>query len=565
MSAERIILLDGGMGTTLESRGYDVSTALWGSDLLVTDPKAIQDVYKGYLEAGSDLIQTATYPLTPDNVAAFLANGSDECHLGRAWSVIHRSVKIVSDLIEDDDHYPDSVRSRQSTQKIELEEASFTDCPKECRRRRRGIVLSCGPFGATLKPGQEYAGIYPKPYGPGDNTNCFPAGSASSHHESVRSGSGTNADIGVGVRGEPDAEVMAVEELTEWYLDKLRVFAFAPSPSVYPTTHANTNTHGQGDGRGSRARDEAEAESGSSAWRDIEWIAFETIPLLYEIKAIRRAMSILRAELERRHGDTHSESDAVESNPGEEHEEGQTEMEKREQGIKWWDKKFWITSAYPNGQHPQLVVATDPNTASTNTSINIGGNTHSQAQVEAHAHASIPHVIEALLGSSENNSDDGAELARPDGLGINCTHPQYLPRLASGFTEAYRDIQLSLSRKSGKPTKKDRREEKVRFVVYPDGGQVYDVNTRSWKEDNTPSSAQDWAERIMETVKLVDNATMSTIRNNESPGVDQEKIGNDSGGEEENEKVWGGVIVGGCCKTTSDEIRALRTLIDSDR
>jgi S-methylmethionine-dependent homocysteine/selenocysteine methylase len=39
----------------------DVSSPLWGSDLLLTDPKPIIDVHKGYIDAGADLVESSTY------------------------------------------------------------------------------------------------------------------------------------------------------------------------------------------------------------------------------------------------------------------------------------------------------------------------------------------------------------------------------------------------------------------------------------------------------------------------------------------------------------------------
>ncbi|OCF30782.1 hypothetical protein I316_07590 [Kwoniella heveanensis BCC8398] len=561
---EHVILLDGGMGTTLESRGYDVSTALWGSDLLVTDPAAVQDVHQGYLEAGSDLIQTATYPLTPDNVAEFLANadGSKECHLGRAWSVLHTSVKIVSDLIEgsEDDNDGDNDESVQNNNNN-----------NDRNRRHRGVVLSCGPFGATLKPGQEYAGVYPPPFGPGNGTNRFPFGSsaASAHPETSCSSLSSAAAAETGnlpasaskaeSEAVGDGEGVAVTQLTEWYLNKLRVFAFAPSPSVYGHEHGPVSES---------------KHTARSAWTDIDWIAFETIPLLCEIKAIRRAMTALRAELARKYGvapHAGGGGGGVGGGGGGGGGEGIREGEAgakantrgkiaRDRSRPWWDKKFWITSAYPNGLHPQTI-NTDGSGRRNGASVDSG---------PGPAHASIPQVVEALLGSSTSitrNSeinpagDETDELAIPDGVGINCTHPQYLPRLASELTKAYEVIQQSQRSRSVSTTSDQKEDQKkVRFVVYPDGGQVYDVDTRSWKEENTPRSAEEWAERVMETVRMVNGATMGQGDKEgfKGAGIDS------SHSSVADEKVWGGVIVGGCCKTTCNEIRALRKLIDRD-
>jgi len=51
-------ILDGGMGTTLEDSGHDVSSHLWSSD-----PKlrgAVRDVHQGFLGAGAGMVGTAT-------------------------------------------------------------------------------------------------------------------------------------------------------------------------------------------------------------------------------------------------------------------------------------------------------------------------------------------------------------------------------------------------------------------------------------------------------------------------------------------------------------------------
>ena len=36
------------------------------------------------------------------------------------------------------------------------------------------VALSLGPFGATLSPPQEFSGVYPEPFGPEFNVDCFP-------------------------------------------------------------------------------------------------------------------------------------------------------------------------------------------------------------------------------------------------------------------------------------------------------------------------------------------------------------------------------------------------------
>lgn len=43
--------------------GADISSALWGSEALRTNPDVIRKVHEGYVQAGADLVETATYVL----------------------------------------------------------------------------------------------------------------------------------------------------------------------------------------------------------------------------------------------------------------------------------------------------------------------------------------------------------------------------------------------------------------------------------------------------------------------------------------------------------------------
>jgi homocysteine S-methyltransferase len=160
--------------------------------------------------------------------------------------------------------------------------------------RESSVALSLGPFGATLRPGQEYAGLYPPPYGPPPPAVPFISASAGP----------TNAF--------PDTEEgkqeqrVAAEKLAEFHLDRLRVFA-------------------------------ADRET----WEMVRWLAFETVPVLHEVLGIRLAMKRLRLELQELYG---TEGGADGKGP-----------EGGEGGRMWWDKPFWITSPFPEGVHPQLL------------------------------------------------------------------------------------------------------------------------------------------------------------------------------------------------------------------
>ncbi|KAK6903551.1 hypothetical protein I203_107056 [Kwoniella mangroviensis CBS 8507] len=399
MGRERIQILDGGMGTTLESIGHSVSSDLWGSELLYTNPSAMQSIHKGYVEAGADLVETCTYQLTPTDLQKYLSSSSEE-HKERSSSsssIIRSSVNLVHD--------------------------SFRDKP--------GVVFSCGPYGSTLKPGAEYSGIYPPPYGP--NQSSDPKGNTYKFNYF------SNTEEGKA------QEENAIHHLTQFHLDKLICLL--------------------------------DDDDQGEVWKKINWIAFETIPLMYEIKAIRRCMKTLNEIARNKYTDGHSRYD------------GGDGTEKQ-----WHRKKFWITCPFPNGQHPQLTPE---------------GKT-----------ISIDTILHILLDPHEDEEI-------PDGIGINCTNPLYVPQLSSQFTKQLKKIRMS-------------KYELPVFVLYPDGGQVYDVHTKTWSTPlDSPGNAMEWSKGVLEVVN------------------DLEKDKKDDG-----QYTWGGVIVGGCCKTSFGEIKALKIGLD---
>src|SRR4051794_40127799 len=53
------VVLDGGLSTELESRGHDVSSALWSARLLRDDPAAIVAAHAAFAAAGAQVATTA--------------------------------------------------------------------------------------------------------------------------------------------------------------------------------------------------------------------------------------------------------------------------------------------------------------------------------------------------------------------------------------------------------------------------------------------------------------------------------------------------------------------------
>ncbi len=125
-----LFVLDGGLGSELEKRGYDVSSALWSADLIINNPDALKEVHMAYLEAGARCITTASYQASIEGLQK----------LGYDWSesrrIILQSVALARESVE-----------------------TFLQSHPQCGYRPL-VVASIGPYGAALADGSEYRGNY---------------------------------------------------------------------------------------------------------------------------------------------------------------------------------------------------------------------------------------------------------------------------------------------------------------------------------------------------------------------------------------------------------------------
>jgi len=125
----RIRVLDGGMATELERRGFDLSGPLWSARVLDEAPEAIQAVHLDYLRAGSDCISTVSYQISAQGYA----------ELGRphsssdAEAALRRSVDLALEAR--------SIYAAENSRPI-------------------WIAASLGPYGAALHNGAEFHGNY---------------------------------------------------------------------------------------------------------------------------------------------------------------------------------------------------------------------------------------------------------------------------------------------------------------------------------------------------------------------------------------------------------------------
>ena len=279
-----------------------------------------------------------------------------------------------------------------------------------------------------------YSGLYPAPYGPSSSSNQPDS---------------------------PETTSTCIASLRQFHLDRLLTYA----------------------------RDE-------TTWRSIDWVCFETIPLVREGLAIRSAVKALWGELKERYGPAPSEGD--------------------DQAECWWMKPFWMAYVFPKGVFPD------------------------GSDVRRVVRTSVlrdPYESSAGLDGVDDDEDE-KDLPIPNAIGINCTSPAHIHQLGSEFTRYLCQIMNTEDDLS-------RSTVSLGFVLYPDGGLVYDTTTRSWSAPSRTDIAAgssgngNWAENVAKVARRIGETTRSTSDGNV-------------------ERVWkGGVLVGGCCKNGFEEIRGL--------
>jgi S-methylmethionine-dependent homocysteine/selenocysteine methylase len=61
LAKDRLIILDGAMGTELHARGCDISLPLWSSRALFEKPDVVRHIHIDYIDCGADIITTNTF------------------------------------------------------------------------------------------------------------------------------------------------------------------------------------------------------------------------------------------------------------------------------------------------------------------------------------------------------------------------------------------------------------------------------------------------------------------------------------------------------------------------
>lgn len=133
-----ILILDGGLATELETRGYDISGPLWSARLLLDAPDAIEQLHYDYFAAGARCVTSASYQASYGGFAS-LGFTPEETTL-----LLQRSVALV-----------ESARDR-----CEADTPTTLNTRITAHAQKRYVAASVGPYGATLHDGSEYHGNY---------------------------------------------------------------------------------------------------------------------------------------------------------------------------------------------------------------------------------------------------------------------------------------------------------------------------------------------------------------------------------------------------------------------
>jgi len=127
---DEVILLDGGLATELETQGFDIAGELWSAALLESNPRAIVNAHRAYLDTGADCIISASYQASREG---FMSLGLSAA---AADKLIVSSVELA----------------RTARDEFLAANPQVESFPM--------VAASVGPYGAALADGSEYTGGY---------------------------------------------------------------------------------------------------------------------------------------------------------------------------------------------------------------------------------------------------------------------------------------------------------------------------------------------------------------------------------------------------------------------
>jgi len=182
------IILDGALATELEARGADLNHPLWSAKILTEDPAMIKQVNLDYLNAGANVIATASYQ------ASFMGYERQGYSREDAIKLMQLSVELA----------------------IEARETFLLSSDNKINQSPL-VAASLGPYGAALADGSEYRGYNGVSI---DELITF-------HHDRLLLMLNTNADILAFETIPCLDEAIAIKQLLQQYSSKKAWVSFS--------------------------------------------------------------------------------------------------------------------------------------------------------------------------------------------------------------------------------------------------------------------------------------------------------------------------------------------------
>lgn len=124
------VVLDGGLGTLLESRGHDLSSDMWSARVLLDQPGELRAAHEEFFAAGARVAISGSYQASFDG---FARAGLDRAAAER---LMRLSVHLAGEARDAAERWDPGAGARW-------------------------VAASVGPYGAMLADGSEYRGDYP--------------------------------------------------------------------------------------------------------------------------------------------------------------------------------------------------------------------------------------------------------------------------------------------------------------------------------------------------------------------------------------------------------------------
>lgn len=144
LAGRQALVLDGALATELERRGADLRDPLWSARTLLEHPSLIEAVHLAYLDAGADILTSASYQATFEGFARRALTPAE------AEAALLRSVELAR-------------RAWRAWEEQRAAAAADPDREPESPGPTRDpplVAASIGSYGAFLHDGSEYTGAY---------------------------------------------------------------------------------------------------------------------------------------------------------------------------------------------------------------------------------------------------------------------------------------------------------------------------------------------------------------------------------------------------------------------